>query len=284
MKYFPLVILLSIPLFAQMPDWKFFRDREGNTWYYNRAGKIMLTDDSLHGFQPVNSSSIDYYVARMKQFALEGKPVEALRIAQALLWLPGGNTRLTGASQQARKIIEYLNRKHGSRMVLYRHRASLYLVKHDDTASAVNELMRYSLSYRGKLSVYRFASRTGNHYLYQGVTLALSGRSETGKHADYLVSIDSEKTRSPATSVQDLLLQRKISRGASVTDQEVVSIDKHQAITAFTSSDRKYGGYETASVSGHYQYLVRIIAPYRTYRSRSQEMLDIIKSLRIVTE
>ena len=39
-----LLFFLLPALLAQMPDWKYFRDRQGNTYFFDQAGKIHISD------------------------------------------------------------------------------------------------------------------------------------------------------------------------------------------------------------------------------------------------
>ena len=49
---FFITLIHAVSLFSQMPDWTYFRDREGNKYYFDESFKIVITDKPVFRYPP----------------------------------------------------------------------------------------------------------------------------------------------------------------------------------------------------------------------------------------
>ena len=144
---FFLILLFSDFLFlsAQMPDWKFFRDREGNGYYYDRAMKIRITDEKPFDFTPASQRGTDYYLNKGIELIKNGKYTEGLFYLKSLKTLPMNDIRVERNAAEAAKWINYLHKKHGTRYDRFDKESTILLNYTDGSYNLINEKLRYKI-------------------------------------------------------------------------------------------------------------------------------------------
>lgn len=147
-----IVLILSVlpgfsPVFlsAQMPDWKFFRDREGNGYYYDRALKIRITDEKLFEYTPAANTGIDYYLHKGIEYINNGKYIEGLFYLKSLKTLPKDDLRVKRSAEEASIWINYLQRKHGTRYERFDKQSTILLNFSGAQYNLFNEKLRYKI-------------------------------------------------------------------------------------------------------------------------------------------
>lgn len=128
-----------------MPDWKFFRDREGNGYYYDRAMKIRITDEKPFDYTPAAQTGIDYYLHKGIELVKEGKYTEGLFYLKSIKALPSDNLRVKNSAVDASKWINALYKKHGTRYEKFDKESTILLTFSDGKYSIINEKLRYKL-------------------------------------------------------------------------------------------------------------------------------------------
>ncbi len=153
-----LIFLFSFtPLFlsAQMPDWKFFRDREGNGYYYDRAMKIRITDEKPFDFTPASQRGTDYYLNKGIELIKNGKYSEGLFYLKSLKTLPVDDIRVERNAAEASKWINYLNKKHGTRYERFDRESTILLNLSGGSYNLFNEKLRYRISLKKQPRIVR---------------------------------------------------------------------------------------------------------------------------------
>ena len=113
-KSLPLLAAGTILLLAQMPDWKYFRDREGNIYFIDQAGKIRITNVRKYLHKPVSARGIDYYLEYGAELINEHRPIEGLSVLKSICALKSDNNRIYQAQVKATQLIMKL-KKNNSR-------------------------------------------------------------------------------------------------------------------------------------------------------------------------
>jgi hypothetical protein len=128
-----------------MPDWKFFKDREGNKYYYDRAFKIRVIDSGTFEYRPVRKEGIDYYFNSGIELIKEGRYSEGLFYLKSIKTLPDNDRRIKDISIDASKWINYLYKKHGTRFEHYDRESTVLISFTGDKYSLINEKLRYKI-------------------------------------------------------------------------------------------------------------------------------------------
>ena len=128
-----------------MPDWKFFRDREGNGYYYDRSFKIRITDEKAFDYTPVSVRSADYSLHKGIELIKSSRYAEGLFYLKSLKSLPADDLRVENNSREASKWINYLNKKHGPRYERYDRESTILLTFSGGKYSVINEKLRYKI-------------------------------------------------------------------------------------------------------------------------------------------
>lgn len=148
-----ITLILAVPLCvystflsAQMPDWKFFRDREGNSYYYDRALKIRITDENLFEYTPASIKGVDYYLHKGIEFVKYGKYAEGLFYLKSLKTLPADDLRVQRRAEEASRWINYLQKKHGTRYEIFDKESTILLNFSENQYNLINEKLRYKFT------------------------------------------------------------------------------------------------------------------------------------------
>ncbi|MCL1865102.1 MAG: hypothetical protein FWF73_04750 [Spirochaetes bacterium] len=135
----------SIFLLAQMPDWKFFKDRDGNGYYYDNTFKIRITDDKPFSYTPVTMQGVNYYFNKGVELIKEGKYSEGLFYLKSIKALPPDTLRVENNAKDSSKWINYLQKKHGTRYERFDKESTILLTYSNDEYIVINEKLRYKI-------------------------------------------------------------------------------------------------------------------------------------------
>ena len=282
-------LLLSIvpALLAQMPDWKYFRDRQGNTYFFDQAGKIRITDAVSYGYRPVSPSGIDYYLEYAATLVREHRPVEGISVLKSICALPADNNRILQAQARATELINTLKRKNGPRFTAMNESASLILFNRAGVTTVVNDLMRYSFETPGRIDVVRKRDRGRLEYRYSGIQFGIRISQDSaapGGAYDFLVAIDSEKYSVPFRDLSDAVETWRGNIGYQGLVREVLAQGEDRVVYQFRSGDGPvYAGVEGIFLNGKYSHYVRLIASGSGYRENGVLMRKMIGGFRIVS-
>lgn len=284
------LILLAFSLFlmGQMPDWKYFRDREGNTYFIDQAGKIRLTSVKKYRYKAVSPRGIDYYLAYGTELIREHRPVEGLSVLKSIRALPNDNNRVYRAQVKAAELIMELKKRNGNRFDSMNESASLMFFQADGGIEIINDLMRYSFRAPGPFEVIRKVDRAGLDYRYAGILLgmlpAVAGDSRgVGAAYEMLVAVDTEKFAVPFKNISEAVEKWKGNIGYEGLTREVLAQDGTRFICKFRNGgEPRYAGIEGIFLNGIYSHYVRIISSEGAYSSQERRMRTIMDGFRVV--
>jgi hypothetical protein len=286
--FFLFICLFS--LMAQMPDWKYFRDREGNAYFIDQAGKIRITDVKEYRYRPVSSRGIDYYLNYGTTLIQDHRLDEGLSVLKSICALPVDNNRTYQAQVKAMELINTLKRKNGPRFAALNESASLMLFKKDDVTHIINDQMHYSFKAPCTIGVVRKRDRgrAGVDYQYSGVQFGLQKSDVKGAKAgefDMLMAVDSEKFSVAIKNIDDAADKWKWNTGYDGLTREVVAKDDGRLIYQFRSSGPAiFAGLEGIFLNGNYTHCVRIVSSEPGYRANREFMRNLLESFKPVSK
>jgi hypothetical protein len=285
-----LILLICLfPLLAQMPDWKYFRDREGNTYFIDQAGKIRITDVREYGYRPVSSRGIDYYLNYGTTLIQDHRLAEGLSVLKSICALPVDNNRIYQAQVKAMELINTLKRRNGPRFTALNESASLVLFKEDDVTNIINDQMFYSFSAPCRIRVIRKRDRAqaGVDYRYSGVQFGIqksNGKDVQAGKFDMLMAVDSEKFSVPIKNIADAADKWKWNIGYDGLAREVVSRDDKRLIYHFRSSGPViFAGLEGIFLNANYTHCIRIVSSESGYLANREFIRNLMESFKTVS-
>lgn len=281
----PLIIVCAMLITSQMPDWKYFKDREGNVYFIDQAGKIRITNVKEYHYTPVSARGIDYYLEYGAELIREHRPVEGLSVLKSICALKDGNNRVYQAQVKATKLILRLKKNNGVRFTAMNEDAALMFFSTGNGIEIVNDQMRYSFTVTGPVEVLRKEYRGGQEYRYSGVlfgAVPASGGGESGTY-DFLMAVDTEKFAVPYKNLSEAVEKWKGNIGYEGVTRDVLAQGKDRVLYAFhNNSTPRYDGVEGIFVNGAYSHYVRLISSGSAYTAHQALMRRILDGFRMV--
>jgi hypothetical protein len=269
-----------------MPDWRFFRDREGNRYYLDRAGKIRTLGEPEFIYRAVSAEGIDYYLNQGRELVLRHYQLQGLTILKSILSLPVTNNRIRDAQEKASREINRMQKRGGTRFHALNRKAALIIYREGNRTNLINDLMYYSLVTDLDISILKNRLREKVGYAYNGTLLGfnLKKSKEAKKRGfDFLMAIDSEKYRMDIKSIEIARRNWMVKLGLHRFKRELIRKSQEYLIYRFSNrSDPQISGYEGIYYNGHFSYIIRIIVPGEKFNLFSKEMEKIINSFRVV--
>lgn len=187
---------------AQMPDWKYFRDRDGNSYYYDRTFRIRITDAGEPDYIPVTTSGIDYYFHTGVELINSGKYPEGLFYLKSIRTLGDTSNRVRNVQIDAAKWMNYLERKHGPRFEIYDNESSITLTGENNRFYLNNTKLFYGLTIPHRPHILK------KEWKYNGTGYGLKFGAridEKGSYDgfDYLTGIESRILKGGSPSVDE---------------------------------------------------------------------------------
>lgn len=184
-----LILAITLPLFSQMPDWFFFKDRAGNGYYYDRAFKIRITDENKFNYEPVSSDGIDFYFNTGVDLVREGRMTEGLFYLKSIRLLRDGNARINRVRNDSTRWINALYKKHGDRFEEADRNSTLLLAVNNGIYELVNEKLFYRINFTARPHVIKNGWK--DRFRGYGLKLGLNtgNQAEAGGY-DYMIGIE----------------------------------------------------------------------------------------------
>lgn len=286
--FFIMLFASSAFLVAQMPDWKFFRDREGNTYFFDQGGKIRITSMKKYRYRPVSSRGIDYHLEYGTELLKEHHPVEALSVFKSICALRNDNNRIYQAQVKAAELIMKMRKNNGTRFTAMNESASLLLFQIDDGIEIVNDRMRYSFRVPGRIAVLRRVDRSRLEYRYSGIRFGIlpgGGKDDAGETGAYdmLMAVDTEEFAVPYKNLAAAVDKWKGNIGYEGVARIVLEQDEQRYICSFRNgSEPRYGGIEGIFLNGTSSHYVRLVSAEKRLAEQQALMRTIIEGFRTV--
>ena len=287
---FFIIIFASSILLAQMPDWKYFRDREGNRYYFDQGGKIRITGKISYRYKPVTPLGIDYYLNYGLELIKEDHLAEGLTILKSILSMRVKNNRIFSAQAKAADTINKLKKRHGNRFERIDKAAQVLLIKNKNDIDILNDRMFYYIKVPAKVSVIHKKEREKLGYSYSGLLLGLEkvdNKSDDGGKVKYdmLLGIDCESFSIRVKDVQAAEKKWKHNLGYAGLERKEIDKTRNSILYRFKSiKDSKYSGFEGIYINSNIIYCVRIISSGKSFSVNSAIMEKIISSFKIVSK
>ena len=282
------VLAGSLALLSQMPDWKFFRDREGNTYFIDQAGKIRIIDAREYRFLPVTPRGIDYYLHYGAALIQEHRVTEGLSVLKSIRALPADNNRIYQAQVKATELMDALKKKNGPRFTTMNESASLIIFQTNTGIAIINDMMFYSFQVPGRVTEIRKRDRAGLDYRYEGVLFGVKTSSTAGNNEnayDILFAVDSEKFAVKFNNCTEAAENWKGALGYDGLVREPLVQGDDRLVYAFRSNGTpNYSGIEGVFVNGTFSHYARLISSNEGYRSNGHVMRKIMDSFRVVAK
>ncbi|TFH41359.1 MAG: hypothetical protein E4G96_05670, partial [Chrysiogenales bacterium] len=271
----PLLLFAALFL-AQMPDWKYFRDREGNKYFVDRAGAIRITETSSPAHRPVSARAIDYHINFGETLVSEHRYEEGLAVLKSICALPADNNRIYQAQVRAMEIIGRLRKQNGARFDRMNESASLILINEGNDIVIINDMMRYSFRAPAGIRVIRKKDRAGLDYRYSGI---LFGAEREAGTYDYLLAVDSESIKARFKDLAEAEEKWRGHTGHQGLTRRTVTRDDDRVIHQFRNSGNPgYAGYEAVFVDGRVTHCARVISSEAGYSANREVMRGVIES------
>lgn len=280
-----MILASSLALISQMPDWKYFRDREGNTYFIDQAGKIRIIDTPQYRYRPVSARGIDYYLNYGSSLISEHRPVEALSVLKSIRALPADNNRIYRAQVKATELMETMKKRNGPRYAAMDEAASLILCRSNGVVDLINDLMRYSFRVPGEITVVRKRTRgrSGVDYRYEGVLFGVRKTGGSGEGFEFLMAVDSDRYGVRIKTLDEAEKTWKGNIGNEGLTREILSRDDDHVLYLFRNSGApRYEGIEGFFVNGRYSHYARVIASERGFAANRELMRRTIESFQVV--
>jgi hypothetical protein len=280
-----LIICASLFLTAQMPGWKHYRDREGNSWFIDTNGKLYFDADAAFITKPVSPLNIDYSLGQAGEFLRAGKKTGSLTIWKSILCLSPVNTRIVRARELSAAAVTGMRKREGDRFTGIDREASVMVYAEKDTTTIYSDLMRYSITVNGGAELVRRNSRYVENYLYNGITAGiLPTGTKSGGPYSFIIAVSSEKFKSKVKGMDEALTHWRTITGHDGFQRTAVKENEALTLYEFTSEKNEYLGFEAVTVNGHILCVFRFIAPAASYADVRERMLAAVNSIKIVSQ
>ena len=277
------ILACSALLTAQMPDWKYFRDREGNAYFMDQAGKLHITAMKKFRYRPVSTRGIDYYLEYGSELIRDHHPIEGLSVLKSICALKNDNNRIYQAQTKAADMITRLKKNNGSRFIAMNESASLLIFREDKVIEIINDLMRYSFRAPGRVDIVRRIDRGRLEYRYSGILFGILPSANADNAVDVqgydlFMAVDTERFGVPCKDLNAAVEKWRGNIGYEGLTREVLAKDDSRLISSFRNSGTpRYAGIEGIILNGVYSHYVRIISSGERYP-------DLEKTMRAIME
>lgn len=283
-KYLLLLFLLVVT--AQMPDWKFFRDGDGNTYYFDKNGKIFTSGEIEKDFITVSVKGLDYAVHQAEELILRHHPAAGLRLLKTVLSMPPDDMRIVDAQRRASADFNKLKRREGSRFADLNRKASPCIFRSGGQTHIVNDVLFYSLASDYSADVLKNTWRLKYRYWYNGIRFGMHKTSSAVLKSrvkyDFLIAFDTEKFAGEVSSAADLQDSWTVRLMYENLTRKVISKDEKRIINSFESGGADgFRGFEAVIVNGRFGYMVRAIIPAKNFLRYRSDMLKTVRNFKV---
>jgi hypothetical protein len=264
-----------------MPDWTFFRDRDGNKYYFDKAYKIVITDEPAFNYPPVSESGIDYYYNSGIEYVKKGKIAKGLYFFKSILALKSQNNRLRKIQINSAEQIKLLSGKHGTRMNGYNRGSTLLIVKDGSKFRIINENLFYSMELPFRPGIIR----EGWKYSGKGYALkfGINLNENSKKSYDYMAGVETRLLPYSPQSIDHAQYIWEMEVGPDAFSRELFIETKNSRIYKYKyPGDSPFRGYEGIYAGKGMVHLVRIMYHEKMEAGVKDSVEDIIKGITIV--
>jgi len=258
-----------------MPDWIFFKDREGNQYYYDRAFKIRIIDESDFNYPPVSGKGIEYYYNSGLEYLGRGEVVKSLYFFKSILALKEQNNRLRQMQINSADQISSIEKRHGTRMALFDRESTLLILKEGASYRLINEKLLYALT----LPARPWIIRKGWKYSDKGYGLQFGINMDSSEKSGYDF-ITGVETRILPFAVDTADQAEKIwvrDLGPDAFSRELIEKGDEKKIYLYRyPGDSPFRGYEGIFVNRNMIHLVRIMYHENVQTLVEQSVLDLM--------
>jgi len=280
------LILTALPftsLFPQMPDWTFFKDREGNQYYYDRAFKIRITDEPDFNYPPVSGKGIEYYYNSGLEYLDRREVVKGLYFFKSILALKQQDNRLRKIQINTVDQISSLEKRHGTRMEAFDRESTLLILKEGGSFRLINEKLFYALTL--PVPARPWIIRKGWKYSDKGYGLQFGVNMDgSGKKGyDFVAGVETRILPFAADTADQAEEIWVRDLGSDAFSRELIEKGSEKKIYLYKyPGDSPFRGYEGIYVNRNTIHLVRIMYHENMHSSVEQMVQDMMSSFTLV--
>ena len=275
---------------SQVPDWSFFRDGDGNTYFIDNIGKIRTTVQAESFRKTLSVKGLDYYVAQAKELIDKQHPVEGLLILKTILAMPVIDQRVVDAREHASVSLNSFKARHGTRFDYMNRLASPVLFSSNDITHVVHDIMFFSFTSRHNVYILKNRWRVNLHYSYNGLSIGVKKNLDSNEQRetayDFLIAIDSEKFGVKIKNLRQLEDNWTKRLYFENIKREEITRSENKVLYSFKGGRREekdlaFSGFEVLVKNRQFGYYVRIITPSEKLESTKAAMMEIADSFSI---
>lgn len=197
-----IIFIISMPLFPQMPDWFFFKDKAGNGYYYDRAFKIRITEEKQFSHEPVSADGIDFYFNTGVDLVKSGRMAEGLFYFKSIRLLRSGNNRINRVRNDSTQWINALYKKHGDRFEEADRESTVLLTVNNGVYELVNDKLFYRINFSSRPYIIKngWKDRYRGYGLKIGINTGSPGQAEG---YDYMIGIETRVYTNALDSLEE---------------------------------------------------------------------------------
>ena len=284
-----LVFTLRIEFSGQMPDWQFFKDRDGNSYFMDRAGKIYTSGEPLTVFKPPSVAEAEFFVHYARDLIMNRHRKEGLTVLKSILAMPVRNKRVRDAQILSAKKINEMKMREGNRFDELDRDSFLLIYREENTTHLINENMRFSVAIPADVFVMRSKIRSKTRYYYSGLSLGIKLREEaSGKDKkesfDAILAIDGEKYPYKIKSVHQAESIWKKILGYDTFQRKELLRDGNRIIYKLENKiEPPISGFEGIYFNQDCGFIVRMITSSDKFQAQEKMMQGVIESFRLVS-
>ena len=264
-----------------MPDWTFFRDREGNEYYFDKAFKIRITDEPDFNYPPVSERGIEFYYNSGLEYLSRGEVVKGLYFFKSIMALKEQNNRLRKIQINSAAQITSLGKRHGTRMAAFDRESTLLILKKGDSFRLINEKLFYALT----LPARPWIIREGWKYSGKGYGLQFGVNLDNSEKSGYDFITGVETRILPFTVDTADQAERIWSRdlGPDAFSRELIHENTEKKIYKYRyPGESPFRGYEGIFINRNTIHLLRIMYHEKMESSVEQVLQDILNGFTVV--
>lgn len=264
-----------------MPDWTFFKDREGNEYYYDGAFKIQITDEPDFNYPPVSERGIEYYYNSGLEYLGRGEVVKGLYFFKSIMALKEQNNRLRKIQINTSDQINSLEKRHGTRMTAFDRESAVLILNEGNSYRLINEKLFYALTLPARPWIIK------NRWKYSGKGYGLQfginiDKSEKSGY-DFIAGVE---TRILPFAVDTADQAERIwvkDLGPDAFSRELIqgSADKKIYIYKYPG-DSPFRGYEGIFINRNTMHLVRIMYHENMHSTVEQIVQELMSGFIVV--
>jgi hypothetical protein len=252
------ILILPGTVTPQMPDWKYFKDREGNSYYYDRTFKIRIAETPEIQLIPVTEKGIDYYFNTGVELINEKKYPEGLFYLKSIRTLGSTSSRIRKVQIESAKWMNYLEKKHGTRYELYDMESAITLTGENDRYYLTNSKLFYgmTIAHRPRIIKKEWKYRGTGYGLKFGVKVNDKGDYQG---FDYIAGIESRILKGGAPTPHEAQNIWVHELGVdSFSRKEIIRRDDRILYDIKYPGDAQVSGVEGVYVSRNRIHLARV--------------------------